>query len=58
MSQPCDFKSKFCDGKDVRTIQRIHRFAGRMVREGFHNWCKGCRTFMNGSFRYPKPDEH
>lgn len=52
--KPCELKSEFCDGQDVRLVQRIWREGGRSMRGGTFHWCKGCRDYMNGGFRYPR----
>lgn len=49
----CELKAEsFCDGKDVRRIQRLEGLP--RVRTTYHYWCAGCRKLMSGSFRYDK----
>lgn len=49
----CDYQHPtFCDGLDVRRIQRIGKVKGVPTRGEEANWCKGCRTLNNGGFRY------
>lgn len=54
LNVPCELKSQFCNGKDVRRIQKIWHEDGRMVRGSYHHWCKGCRAGRHGGYRYPQ----
>jgi hypothetical protein len=53
LNAPCELKSQFCDGKEVRRVQRIWQENHQMIRGGLFNWCKGCRELMQGGYRYP-----
>lgn len=53
----CDQKhAEFCTGKDVRPIRmKVNHGNGRFTFDGPRaNWCKGCREFQQGQFKYDK----
>lgn len=52
---PCQKKTSLCDGKDVRWVRPRRIYQGHnffdLPKEA---WCQGCRTVMNGGFKYVK----
>ncbi len=52
----CDLKRpEFCDGLDVRPVIRRRIHLGKPYYDGPKgNWCKGCRVFMGGMFKFDR----
>lgn len=53
----CDFRHRdFCNGLDVRAIHPAMDTGGgpRQFHSFTRQWCAGCRSLMNGSFKYQR----